>query len=99
MDLEETERGALLVRRSPVAETSPRAVFVRDNGIGIPADRIEEIFRVFRRLHPTDGFGGGTGAGLTIARRMIERHGGSLWAESVPGEGSTFLFVLPTEAS
>ena len=53
------------------------------------------IFNVFRRLHPRDAYGGGTGAGLTIARRIAERHGGDLWLDrSVPGEGSVFCLTL-----
>jgi light-regulated signal transduction histidine kinase (bacteriophytochrome) len=53
------------------------------------------IFNVFRRLHPRDAYGGGTGAGLTIARRIAERHGGRLWLErSAPGAGSSFCFTL-----
>lgn len=74
-------------------ETCP--VFtVRDNGIGIPFDRQEEIFTIFRRLHPADAYGGGTGAGLAIARRIVRRHGGWIWFESVPGDGTTFFFTL-----
>jgi light-regulated signal transduction histidine kinase (bacteriophytochrome) len=71
------------------------AVFtVRDNGLGIPFDRQEEIFTIFRRLHPADAYGGGTGAGLAIARRIVRRHGGWIWLESVPGDGTTFFFTL-----
>jgi light-regulated signal transduction histidine kinase (bacteriophytochrome) len=70
-------------------------VCVRDQGIGIVPEHHEAIFHVFRRLHPRDAYGGGTGAGLTIARRIAERHGGRLWLErSAPGEGSTFCFTL-----
>ena len=70
-------------------------VWVSDTGIGVAPEHHEAIFHVFRRLHPRDAYGGGTGAGLTIARRIAERHGGRLWLErSEPGAGSTFCFTL-----
>ncbi|PTL81887.1 histidine kinase [Vitiosangium sp. GDMCC 1.1324] len=68
--------------------------FVRDNGIGIPEQFHENIFEMFRRLHPAHAYGGGTGAGLAIARRLVRLHGGELWVESTPGQGSTFFFTL-----
>jgi PAS domain S-box-containing protein len=67
---------------------------VRDNGIGIQARHHQRIFRVFERLHTADEFPG-TGVGLAIARRIVERHGGTVWFESQPGQGSTFCFSLP----
>ncbi|HEX4945889.1 MAG TPA: PAS domain S-box protein [Blastocatellia bacterium] len=68
--------------------------YVRDNGIGIAPEQHERVFRIFKRLHQRDAYGGGTGAGLTIVRRVIERHGGRIWLESVLGEGTTFYFTL-----
>ncbi|MEI7555974.1 ATP-binding protein [Candidatus Chlorohelix sp.] len=68
--------------------------YVKDNGIGIRAKHLESIFQIFKRLHARDQFGGGTGAGLTITKKIIERHGGEIWAESEFGEGSTFYFTL-----
>ena len=68
--------------------------YVRDNGIGIPPQHKESVFRIFKRLHEQNKFGGGTGAGLTIVKKIIERHGGQIWLESVPGEGTTFYFTL-----
>ncbi len=71
-----------------------RPVFsVSDNDIGIAAKDLESVFQIFRRLHGRLEYGGGNGAGLTIARRTVERLGGHLWAESAGrGQGSTFVF-------
>jgi chemotaxis family two-component system sensor kinase Cph1 len=67
---------------------------VRDNGIGIPERHRDVIFRIFKRLHARDKFGGGTGAGLTIVKKIVERHGGRIWLDSREGEGTTFFFTL-----
>ncbi len=83
----------------PGDHTQPAVFFVRDNGIGIPARSREKVFEIFRRLHAPDKFGGGSGAGLTIARKIVERHGGRIWIESHVGEGTTVFFTLHTDAS
>ena len=75
-------------------DTVPTVFFVRDNGIGIKQEHYASIFEIFRRLHGRADYGGGTGAGLTIARKHAERHGGQLWLKSILGQGSTFFFTL-----
>jgi chemotaxis family two-component system sensor kinase Cph1 len=68
--------------------------FVRDNGIGIAAKHFDQIFEMFRRLHARSAYHGGTGAGLTIVKKLVERHGGVIWLDSEPGHGTTFYFTL-----
>ncbi|RYZ60552.1 MAG: GAF domain-containing protein [Proteobacteria bacterium] len=75
-------------------EEGPEPVFyVKDNGIGIAKEQLDSIFRIFKRLHQKEDFGGGTGSGLAIAKRIVQRHSGKIWAES-NGEGSTFRFTF-----
>jgi len=68
--------------------------YVRDNGIGIPARHFEQVFKMFKRLHGRDEYGGGAGAGLTIVQKLVERHHGRVWLDSTQGEGTTFYFTL-----
>ena len=83
------------VTRSPGGSPLGAVTFyVRDNGIGISPERQDEIFQIFRRLHERVAYGGGVGAGLTIAQQIVERHGGRIWLESTPTVGTTFYFTL-----
>ena len=68
--------------------------YVKDNGIGIPEKHRNTVFDIFKRLHGRDKFGGGTGSGMTIVKRIVERYGGRIWLDSEPGVGSTFYFTL-----
>ena len=69
--------------------------YVRDDGIGIAERHCEQVFLMFRRLHGRDDYGGGSGAGLTIVKKLVERHRGQVWLDSVVGLGTTVYFTLP----
>jgi signal transduction histidine kinase len=71
---------------------------VSDNGIGIEPDHYDSVFKIFKRLHAKDSYGGGTGTGLTIAAKIVERHGGRIWVEPGQPRGTRFAFTLPSQA-
>ena len=82
----------------PDSTDGQRVYFVRDNGIGIAPRHFDQVFKMFKRLHGREEYGGGTGVGLTIVRKLVERHRGNVWLESTGGEGSTFYFTLGSAA-
>jgi len=95
-----TESGFVAIRAQRLPDDQVM-IAVRDTGIGIPPDHLETIFKEFSQVDTsTTRKVGGTGLGLPISRRLVEMHGGKMWAESsnVPGEGSTFYVILPREA-
>lgn len=83
-------------RPNAPAESAGQAIFyVRDDGIGIEPRHHEQVFRMFKRMHGRDDYGGGVGAGLTIVHKLVQRHGGQVWLDSSLGHGTTFYFTLP----
>jgi signal transduction histidine kinase len=95
-----TEKGSIVLCALPI-EGARVLISVKDTGIGIPPDKLEAVFQEFTQVDTsTTRKVGGTGLGLPISRRLVEMHGGRLWAESagIEGEGSTFYVELPVEA-
>ena len=88
------ETGGELTIASKLTEQDQLLLSVSDSGIGLPVDQAERIFEAFFTTKPQ-----GTGMGLSISRRIIESHGGRLWASPNAGRGATFQFTLPGEAT
>jgi signal transduction histidine kinase len=86
--------------RARRVDANEAEIQVRDQGRGIPADKLESIFERFHQVDASDSRTmGGTGLGLAICRSIVAQHGGRIWATSLPGKGSTFHFILPTKPS
>lgn len=81
----------------PPATAAHTVYYVRDDGIGIAPKHHAQVFKMFKRLHGRDEYGGGAGAGLAIVKKLVERHRGQIWLESELGRGTTFYFTLPGE--
>lgn len=80
------------------SEDGETIYFVKDNGAGFDMRHYDKLFGLYESLHASGEFERGRGAGLAIARRILERHGGELWAQAAPGEGATFCFRLGAQA-
>jgi light-regulated signal transduction histidine kinase (bacteriophytochrome) len=87
-------KNPLVIHVSAARSETDWVISVRDNGIGIPSEYLNNVFEIFHRLHTRKEYPG-SGIGLAICRRVVERHGGRISAESELGRGSTFYFTLP----
>jgi signal transduction histidine kinase len=90
-----TPHGEVLIGAREAKESASIECWVRDNGAGIPVDRLE---KVFDKLETDPQKKGGMGLGLAIVKQFVEAHGGQVTVESEPGQGSTFRFTVPYEA-
>ncbi|HMB49638.1 MAG TPA: PAS domain S-box protein, partial [Natronoarchaeum rubrum] len=94
--IEYSEDGPPTVHVDAERDGEEWVISVGDEGIGIDPEHVDRVFEVFNRLHTREEHDG-TGIGLALCRRIVERHGGDIWVESTPGEGSTFYFSVPAQ--
>ena len=91
-------KGKIVIEITGKTETGTNTYYIKDNGVGFNPEYKHKIFDTFQRLHKSDEFEG-TGIGLSIVQRIIDRHGGNVWADGKEGEGATFWFSLPNSDS
>jgi light-regulated signal transduction histidine kinase (bacteriophytochrome) len=92
------KRDRPVIEVGAISDEKEHTYFVRDNGAGFDPRYQSKLFGVFQRLHEAADFAG-TGVGLALVSRIVNRHGGRVWADGKPGEGATFYFTLPKEQS
>jgi light-regulated signal transduction histidine kinase (bacteriophytochrome) len=89
-----SKKPAALIELGAERHSHDLVYFVRDNGAGFDMRYVDKLFGVFQRLHNENDYSG-TGVGLATVQRILQRHGGKIWAESRPAQGATFYFELP----